>query len=147
MTWIWIGVLLAALVAYGIFRWWRRGHPRKQPPAPQLLRRTEPAIAEEHDHEHKAQAARQDREEEAAAPPVSGVPRSAARQQFEARAAGIGRLGAHLVDDLLPRLRRLGTLDRQRRSRCNSQRAVLARCVDLGHHLGTGLALLKCSGW
>jgi hypothetical protein len=51
---------------------------------------------------------------------VSGVPRSAARQQFEARAAGIGRLGAHLVDDLLPRLRRLGTLDRQRRSRCNS---------------------------
>ena len=29
-----IGVLLAALVAYGIFRWWRRGHPRKQPPAP-----------------------------------------------------------------------------------------------------------------
>ena len=34
MTWIWIGVLLAALVVYGIFRWWRRGHPRKQPPAP-----------------------------------------------------------------------------------------------------------------
>ena len=34
MTWIWIGVLLAALVAYGIFRWWRRGHPAKQPPAP-----------------------------------------------------------------------------------------------------------------
>lgn len=34
MTWIWIGVLLAALVAYGIFRWWRRGHPRKRPPTP-----------------------------------------------------------------------------------------------------------------
>jgi hypothetical protein len=34
LTWIWLGVLLAALLAYGLYRWWRSRHPRKPLPAP-----------------------------------------------------------------------------------------------------------------
>jgi hypothetical protein len=35
MTWIWLGVLLAILAAYGVYRAWRRRHPRRPPPAVQ----------------------------------------------------------------------------------------------------------------
>ena len=35
LAWIWLGVLLVILVAYGLHRWWRRRHPRKPTPAPQ----------------------------------------------------------------------------------------------------------------
>lgn len=34
LTWIWLGVLLGGLLAYGGYRWWRRRHPRKPPPSP-----------------------------------------------------------------------------------------------------------------
>jgi hypothetical protein len=34
LTWIWLGVLLAALLVYGLFRWWRSRHPPKPLPAP-----------------------------------------------------------------------------------------------------------------
>ena len=33
LLWIWLGILAAALVAYQVFRWWGKRHPRQIPEA------------------------------------------------------------------------------------------------------------------
>ena len=43
MAWIWLVIVVAAVLGYGLFRWWRRGHPcpvpKPEPPYAQRLQR------------------------------------------------------------------------------------------------------------
>lgn len=73
---------------------------------------------------------------------VSAV--STAGIQFQSRTLCFRCFATHLIDNLLARLRRFGTLDGQRCSTLQDcQRTVLAGCLDFGHHLGACLGTLE----
>ena len=76
---------------------------------------------------------------------VSAV--STAGIQFQSRTLCFRCFATHLIDNLLARLRCCGTLDGHRQSTLHQrERTVLAGCLDLGQHLGTGLGTLEMIG-
>lgn len=72
---------------------------------------------------------------------------STAGIQFQSRTLCFRCFATHLIDNLLARLRRFGTLDGHRQSTLHQRkRTVLASCLDLGHHLFAGLGALEVIG-
>ena len=74
----------------------------------------------------------------------TGSSRSTAGVHFEPRTSSFWLFAAHLIENLLARLRRFGTLDGQRCSTLQyRQRTVLTGGLDFGHHLGACLGTLE----